>query len=75
MAEPLGPPPAGGDETKAPELVAVFWVLKTISILCVAARLFTRIRLLRSAGLDNVVIVISLVRVPSMRPPGLWSPR
>ena len=50
MAEAAGLPPAGGDETRAPTIIGVYCTLTAISIACVAARLYTRFRLLRSPG-------------------------
>jgi len=67
MAEAAGLPPAGGDETRAPTIIGVYCTLTTISIACVAARLYTRFRLLRSPGPDDAVIVVSMVSISDIR--------
>ena len=64
MAESAGPPPVGGDQTRAPTIIGVYCALTTLSLGCVAARLYTRFRLLRSPGKDDVVIMISMVNIP-----------
>lgn len=61
MAEANGSPPPGGDETRAPTIIGVYSTMTAVSLTCVAARLYTRLRLLRSPGWDDAVIVISMV--------------
>ena len=61
MAEAAGPAPIGGDQTRAPMIIGVYSALTSLSILCVAARLYTRFRLIRSPGTDDAVIVLSMV--------------
>lgn len=63
MAEVAGPAPEGGDETRAPTMIGVYSAMTGLAMLCVAARLYTRFRLLRSPGKDDVVIVLSMVCV------------
>lgn len=61
MTAPLGPAPTQGDVTRAPTLIGVFGAMTTVSILCVAARFYTRLRLLRMLAMDDAVIVFSIV--------------
>ncbi len=61
MAEFAGPAPIGGDATRAPTIIGVYCAMTSLSILCTAARLYTRFRLVRSPGMDDAVIVLSLV--------------
>lgn len=63
MAEAAGSPPPGGDVTRAPTIIGVYCALTSVSITCVAARLYTRFHLLRSPGKDDAVIVLSMVIV------------
>jgi len=56
-------PPPGGDQNRAPLLNAVEWTLTSLSIVFVGCRLFTRLRIVRSPGLDDVFIIISIVRI------------
>ena len=62
MAEPLGPP-VGGDVNQAPTLIGVFGAMIGLSILCAAARVYTRFHLVRSPGTDDAVIVLCIVRI------------
>lgn len=61
MAEAALSPPVGGDKTRAPTIIGLYSALTSVSLACVAARLYTRFRLLRSPGLDDAVILISMV--------------
>ena len=63
MADSLGPPPPGGDATRAPTMIGVFGAMTLLSILCAAARIYTRVRLLRLPGMDDAVIVFTIVGV------------
>ena len=59
----LESPPAGGDRNTGPALlttIITFDVLATISVL---VRLYVRSRVVKKIGLDDVFIVMSLVRV------------
>jgi hypothetical protein len=46
-------------ENKAPELVAVTIIFVTISILSVLLRLYTRLRILKWIGVDDVFIFVA----------------
>ena len=61
MADSLGPPPAGGDVSRAPTLLGVYGTLSGICVLCTVARLYARFRLLRTIGVDDIVIIVSTV--------------
>lgn len=63
MADAVGPPPAGGDATRAPTLIGVFGALLSVSIICTTARIYTRIHLLRMPGMDDAIIVLSIASV------------
>ncbi len=59
----MGPPPAGGNATRIPTMIGVSAGLATLSILCTAGRIYTRFRLLRMPGLDDVVVLVSIVSI------------
>lgn len=61
MSDSLGPPPKGGDANRAPTMLGVFGALGLLSVLCAAARIYTRIRLLRVPGVDDAVILFCAV--------------
>ena len=63
MADSLGPPPPGGDATRAPTMIGVFGAMTLLSILCAAARIYTRVRLLRMPGMDDAVIFFTIVGI------------
>lgn len=65
MATSAGPAPVGGDQTRAPTIIGVYSVMTSLSIICVAARLYTRFRLTRNPGMDDAVIVLSMVCITS----------
>ncbi|KAL4804191.1 hypothetical protein BDV18DRAFT_166309 [Aspergillus unguis] len=50
-------------ETKGPEILGVFWALYIVSLLMVAARLYTRALWLRNIGLDDYIIAVCMVLV------------
>lgn len=43
------------------ELVAVIWVFTALAIITVGLRLVTRTRILQTFGLDDIIILFSLV--------------
>ena len=61
MSDSLGPPPKGGDVNRAPLMLGVTGALGLVSVSCAAARLYTRIRLLRAPGFDDAVILFCAV--------------
>ena len=65
MAEAARSPPSGGDETRVPTIIGVYCALTSVSLACVAARLYTRFHLLRSPGKDDAVTVLSMVSTAS----------
>ena len=54
-------PPAGGDQNRGPELVAVTWVFTALASFVVIVRLFTRVKILKETGLDDIFTSLSLV--------------
>lgn len=54
-------PPIGGDQNRGPELIAVTWVFTALAAFVVSLRLFTRVRILKETGLDDIFTVLSLV--------------
>lgn len=61
MASPHALLPMRHAENKAPTIIGVFAAMTALSILCAAARIYTRFRLLRTPGMDDLVIVLSVV--------------
>lgn len=61
MADTFERAPIEGDVNRAPTLVGGFGAMTTLSISCVAARIYTRFRLLRMPAMDDAVILFSIV--------------
>ncbi|PYI06301.1 hypothetical protein BO78DRAFT_418709 [Aspergillus sclerotiicarbonarius CBS 121057] len=53
--------PEYAHQTKGPRILAVFWTMTSLALLLVAARLFIRIKVLRSPGADDWLIAASMV--------------
>ena len=53
--------PAGGDQNKAPGILALTWIEFSISLIVVVLRLLTRALIVRHVGLDDIFIVVTLV--------------
>lgn len=53
--------PAGGNQNRAPGILALTWIAFSISLIAVALRMFTRAVIVRHVGLDDVFIVVTLV--------------
>ncbi|RAK99095.1 uncharacterized protein BO80DRAFT_411348 [Aspergillus ibericus CBS 121593] len=53
--------PEYAHQTKGPRILAVFWIMTSLAILLVAARLFIRIKILRSPGADDWLIAASMM--------------
>ncbi|KAJ5133750.1 hypothetical protein N7526_005115 [Penicillium atrosanguineum] len=49
------------NDDKGPKILAVLWTLTGLTALIVAARMFIRLRLLKNFGIDDYLIVISMV--------------
>ena len=49
------------DDNRGPAINIICWTGFTICTIVVAARLFTRLRISRSAGWDDGIIVLSMV--------------
>ena len=54
-------PPAGGDQNRGPESVAVTWVFTALASFVVSLKLFTRVKSLKETALDDVFTILSLV--------------
>lgn len=50
------------DQNKGPTLVASVWACNALSIIFVSCRVFTRVKLTDGPGIDDAVILLSLVR-------------
>lgn len=57
MASPL----PDGDVSRAPTLIGVFVTMTSIAMLCLAARLYTRFRILKKPGADDLVLTVNMV--------------
>ncbi|MCJ1322909.1 hypothetical protein MMC15_008259 [Xylographa vitiligo] len=55
---PVAPP--GGDVNQGPAILASSWALTTISLITCGCRLYGRLRMTRNAGMDDVVIMVSM---------------
>ena len=49
-------------DDKGPKILAVLWTLTGITTLMVIARIYIRLRVLRNFGMDDYLIVVSMVR-------------
>ncbi len=56
-----GDPPAGGDQNHAPMLRAVLSSELAIATIVMALRFFTRLRLTRSPGMDDWIMLATFV--------------
>ena len=54
--------PPGGDQNRAPALLAVFWTPFPITVVLLCARLFVRLRL-KNVGLDDCSMVLAWVEI------------
>ena len=57
------PRPDGGDQNRGPKLLAVFWTQVSICIVVIAMRMYSRFKL-KTTGVDDWVMVVTLVRCP-----------
>lgn len=55
-------PPAGGDQSRGHELLIVIWIFTILALIVVVAKVFTKVKILKDAALDDVLTVFSLVR-------------
>ena len=53
--------PAGGDQDRAPGILALTWIECSISVIAVTLRIFTRAVIIRRVGLDDIFILVTLV--------------
>ena len=59
--------PAGGDENRGSELVAVTWVFTALATVVVCLKVFTRVKILKETALDDFFTVLSLVSIRVLR--------
>jgi len=50
-----------GDQNRGPELLAVTWVFTSVALLVVIAKFYTRVKVLHSTGLDDALVILSMV--------------
>ena len=60
MSIPPGPPP-GGDQSKAPMLRAILSSELSVATIVMIGRLFTRLKLIHSPGMDDWVMLATYV--------------
>lgn len=51
------------NESRAPLLMAVIWLVTSISTTLAACRLYTRLKILKAAGKDDVALAFSVVEL------------
>ena len=54
------------NDDKGPKILAVLWTLTALTTLMVMGRIFIRVRMLKNFGIDDYLIVISMVRTLSV---------
>lgn len=59
--ESITQPPAGGDESRGPSLLAALLVMLIASLVAVGARMYVRTRIVRSVGMDDWTIIAATV--------------
>ena len=59
----LGPPPPGGDIDRASEVHAFTWTLESVALICVAARMYSRVKLTRNLWWDDWCICMAVVGI------------
>ena len=55
-------PVTGLEDTRAPELLGITWSFAALATILGAVRLYTRLRILRQKGWDDVLTFLALVR-------------
>lgn len=60
------------DENRGPKILGVLWALTSLTTLVVLARMYIRIKLLKNFGSDDWLIVLSMVREPTLLPDRLY---
>lgn len=60
MASPLQPPP-GGDEDRGPQFIVAAAVTTVAALIAVCLRTYVRIRIVRAVGIDDYMIIVSMV--------------
>jgi len=63
---PPNTPPAGGDQSKAPLLRVILGTELSVCTLVIVARLYTRLRLARNAGIDDWIMFATYVEFQPM---------
>lgn len=54
--------PTGDSHSTGPAILAVSWVFTAISAIVVGLKIWTRVKIIRETGLDDILTVIALVR-------------
>ena len=57
-----GPPPPGGDQNRASEVLAFTWTLEIVSVIFVVGRMYSRTKLTRNVWWDDWCVCFALVR-------------
>lgn len=60
MASPLQRPP-DGDEDRGPQFIAAAAVTTAAALIAVCLRMYVRIRIVRAVGIDDYMIIVSMV--------------
>lgn len=50
------------NENRAPELLAVLWTFTTLALVVVLLKVYTRVKIIRETGLDDFLILFSMVK-------------
>ena len=52
---------------RTPVLLAVYWVVTTISTILAFCRFYTRLKIAKAAGKDDIALALSVVRPTTLR--------
>ena len=55
--------PAGDNDNRGPELVALIWIFTALATVVVGIKVFTRIKIIREPALDDFFTILSVVSI------------
>ena len=62
LQQPSMVPPPDGDASKGPSMLIIIWLFTAISTIVVGLKMWTRLKIIREFGADDVLTILALVR-------------
>ncbi len=62
LQQPSMVPPPDGDTSKGPSMLIIIWLFTAISTIVVGLKMWTRLKIIREFGADDVLTILALVR-------------